>query len=99
MAVGAHDVALSGLSAEFPYRHQHGSTRGEVEELGARIPMIEIHLIGLESAAAVGARHVSPLPQHFDGSGLANLDSVSLDIAVPSVVIDVCRALIADPYH
>ena len=55
MAVRTHHVAFGDLTAEVRLAGKHPATRAQPERLGGWIAMVEIHLMGLISAVAVGA--------------------------------------------
>ena len=56
--------------------------------------MVEVHLMRLEYEAAVVARNTPKVAKQFELTKLADLDSGAFAVAISSVVVDVCRALI-----
>lgn len=57
--------------------------------------MVEVHLVGLETAAAISARNLTPLAQHLPGSVLADAHSEDFLVAIATVPIGVRRPLVA----
>ena len=61
--------------------------------------MVEIHLVRLEFAPAVGAWDLAPFAQHLSGSDLASPDSEELLRAVSAVVVHICWTLVPLRVH
>lgn len=61
--------------------------------------MVEIHLVRLKVAAAVGARDLAPLAQHLRGSDLASPHPENFLLPVSSVVVHICWALVPNSRH
>jgi hypothetical protein len=95
MAVCTDNVALCCLGKDLITTLEGRPTGAEGEALLLRIPVIEVHLMGSEATAAVGARDVAEPAQKRRRCGLP--PSHSLDLALPMgrVVADIRWALIA----
>jgi hypothetical protein len=93
VAIHTHDVAFGDFGKNPSSGHQHRAARHDVEFLGWRVSMIEVHLVRLELPTAVGTRDAPEVSQELDHAGLPNADSVQLDISISSVVLDVVRPL------
>ena len=99
MAVGADDVALRDFGHEFCGGHQHRSAGHQVEKLGRRISVIEVHLERFEAPTAVHAWDSAQISEHFDSAGLPDPHSRDLEFAITPVVIDVGCALAPSERH
>jgi len=99
MAVRADHVALCYLGEQTHAVHKHGATIGHLKALLRGIAMIEVHLIWLERAAAVGARYATKLAQEFDRRVLARADALDLLRAIARVVRHVERSLARSDPH
>ena len=88
MAAGAHDVALVDLREQPRSRHQHRATLGHAEQLVCRISVVEIHLMGLEDHAAVGAGSLPQISQQRDGCSLASPNTLNFAFAISPVKDD-----------
>jgi len=93
VAVGADDVALAYLREQPRSGHQHCAALGQAEQLGCRISMVEVHLMGLEQRTAVGTWAAAETPKEVHCRCLAGLHPLDLTLAIPPVVRDVRRTL------
>ncbi|MGH2446104.1 MAG: hypothetical protein ACRDGD_08710 [Candidatus Limnocylindria bacterium] len=93
VAVRAHDVAFGYLGEHLRGCHEGGPSRSDIERLRGRIAVIEVHLMGLERPAAIGARHPAKVAQELDHAVLSYPDTMKLQVAVTPVVLDVVFAL------
>jgi hypothetical protein len=89
VAVDTYDVAFRNLCEHPLGRHQHRAPGHDVECLGGRISVIEVHLMGLESPAAIGAWDAPKIAKELDHPCLADADSLEFQGPVPAVVLDV----------
>jgi hypothetical protein len=61
--------------------------------------MIEVHLVRVESARAIGTWHASDVPEEFNHARLSNPDAVQLEASISPVVLDVVRSLASPLGH
>jgi len=89
VAVRTDDVALADLQEQPRSRHQHCTALGQAEQLGFRISMIEVHLVGLECLTAIRAWAVPEIPEESDCGCLARPHPLNLTFAISPVMGDV----------
>ena len=99
VAVRAHHIAFGCFMEDDGRRREQRASGSQPERFHRVIPMVEIHLVRFEFAAAIHARDISPFPQHFDGTDLAYFDPKQLLVAIASVVVDVVCPLISNTRH
>jgi hypothetical protein len=99
MAVRADDVALRDLGEQFRRGHEHCSPCHQSEQLGGRIPVIEVHLEGFVPLATIRAGDSAQISEHFDGAGLPYPHSRNFEFAIAPVVGNVRRALARSRRH
>ena len=61
--------------------------------------MVEIHLVGLELPAAIGAWDAPQVAQELDHARLPDSNALQLQVTVPPVVLDVVRPLARSRAH
>jgi hypothetical protein len=99
MAVHANDVAFRDFGQKFRGGHQHRSTRHQIEPLGGRISVIEVHLERFEPLSAIRAGNSAQISEHFDSAGLPYPHSRNFEFAIAPVVGNVRRALARSRRH
>jgi hypothetical protein len=98
MAIRANDVALFELGNE-PGPRDRACSLQEPEHLVVAFPVIEVHGIGKESAAAVGAGHVPKIAQELHRFLLTRPNAFELLGSMGLVVGNVVRSLIPLSIH
>jgi hypothetical protein len=94
VAIRANDIAFVDLCQKSRATRRAGALH-DVERLGRRQPMIEVHRLWREGQLAVGARKSLQIAQQCCVINCALLDARSLAVPVLAVVPDVIRMLIA----
>jgi hypothetical protein len=99
MAVGADDIALGQFVLQPCLGSEHCPTRRQPKQFGRRIPVVEVHLMGLEGSPAIGAGSATNIPQERQSGILSLADSRNLRLTIPRVVQDVVWPLIPKRSH
>ena len=61
--------------------------------------MVEVHLVRLATSTAIGAGDTAEITKKLHHARLAYANALQLQIAIPSVVLDVIRTLTWSPAH
>jgi hypothetical protein len=89
VAIGADDVAFRGLSQQLLEILECSPPRTQDEGLRRGVAMVKVHLVRLESAATISARHVPQRSQERCRGVLPTADASDFLVPIGDVVADV----------
>jgi hypothetical protein len=99
VTVRADNVALLDFSLQNRTALEHRASGTQIEQLCAWIPVIEIHLVWLESTSAVSARDLPDVAKGFERRKLATTYAVDFLFPICRVIRLVEWPLIAPSGH
>ena len=99
MTVRAHDVALGNLGRQAVVRREQRGWPTDPERFGSRIAMVEVHLMGLVSDPAIGARSRLQARDERKGARLSLANAGDLLVAMVPVVAPIRVGLVAQAGH
>lgn len=99
MTIGADDVAFRNFGQKAFAWHEHRSRCRDVERLDPRVPVVEVHLVRQESAAAIFARNPAQVAKERERHPLPGDHAIELTLSISLVVADVVGTLVTRAWH